>query len=271
MRTIDNTIKYIELLMSYDDTSQYINYELPVGYHYEYYKPGNEIEWAEIQVSTAGFSSIDKALETFHKYFDYFIDELNKRCLFIVEDSTNKKIGTVTISLLEKEEKGYQAAVDWVAIRDEYQGRKLARPLITKCIELANELGHKKIILHTQTTTWLAAKLYLDAGFEPLNKEEIVGWKILKRLTNHPKLNNYDLATDEEMYDLRNIAIQKELDKIYEPNTYNFSEWHKDGLHNVYVYHNGISDEYEYFIDDNHLRLEKINKEDNYEQIKSNK
>ncbi len=37
MKTIDNRIKYYELLMNYDDTSKYINYELPEGYHYEFY------------------------------------------------------------------------------------------------------------------------------------------------------------------------------------------------------------------------------------------
>ena len=37
---------------------------------------------------------------------------------------------------------------------------------------LSFELRHKEIILHTQTTTWLAAKLYLDLGFDIVNKEE---------------------------------------------------------------------------------------------------
>ena len=46
------------------------------------------------------------------------------------------------------------------AINNEIKG--LAKPLITKILEIANELDHKGIILHTQTTTWLAAKLYLD-------------------------------------------------------------------------------------------------------------
>ena len=30
-------------------------------------------------------------------------------------------------------------------------------------------------MLHTQTTIWLAAKLYLDAVFEPLNIDEKTG------------------------------------------------------------------------------------------------
>lgn len=91
----------------------------------------------------------------FHDSYDTFIQELNKRCIFIVDDKTNEKVGTATISLLSKEYFGYNSAVDWVAIKKDYQGKGLARPLITKILEIANELEHKGIILHTQTTTWL--------------------------------------------------------------------------------------------------------------------
>ena len=34
MRPYDNRIKYFELLMKYDDISNYKKYELPKGFHY---------------------------------------------------------------------------------------------------------------------------------------------------------------------------------------------------------------------------------------------
>ena len=71
-------------------------------------------------------------------------------------------------------------------------------------IKLAKELGHKNIILHTQTTTWLAAKLYLDFGFEVLNNEEEIGWSILNTLINHDKLSNFKKIPLDEIYDKRN-------------------------------------------------------------------
>lgn len=262
MKAIDNTIKYYELLMTYDNTSKYENYELPEGYHYEFYKNGDEMEWVNIHISSGEFTSFEIGLQYFHDFYDSFINELNKRCFFIVDSNTNEKIGTATISLLKNEEYGYKAAVDWLAIKKNYQGKKLSRALISKLISLANELEHNKIILHTQTTTWLAAKLYLDAGFEPLNINEVIGWKILKRLTNHKKLKNFEVATDEEMYDKRNIEIKKQLDDIYGIDNYNYSVWYKNNLHNVYVYvySNNNSYEYEYFEEDDIVRLEKIDK-----------
>ena len=151
--------------MKYDDTDDFKKYELPEGFHYEFFKSGDEEEWVKIHIESGEFTSYEKGLKHFHDFYDYFIDDLDKRCVFIVDSNTGEKVATATISLLEEKEYGYSAAVDWVAVKRSYQGRKLAKPLITKFMEIARDLSHKSIILHTQTNTWLAAKLYLDYGF----------------------------------------------------------------------------------------------------------
>ena len=102
MRTYDNRIKYYELLMKYDDIAKYKTYELPNGFHYEFYKPGDEQEWIQIHLESGEFTSIERGLKHFHDFYDSFIDELPKRCVFIVDDKTNEKIGTATISLLKQ-------------------------------------------------------------------------------------------------------------------------------------------------------------------------
>ena len=89
MKTIDNTIKYYELLMNYDDTSRYINYNLPEGYHFEFYKQGDEKEWINIHISSGEFTSFERGLQYFHDFYDSFLTELNNRCFFIVADNTN--------------------------------------------------------------------------------------------------------------------------------------------------------------------------------------
>lgn len=256
MKTLDNTIKYYELLMKYNNTSEYKQYELPDGFHYEFFKPGDEEDWVNIHIESGEFTSYEKGLKYFHDFYDYFIEELPKRCVFIVDDNTNEKVATATISLLETPEYGYRAAVDWVAIKRTYQGRKLAKPLISKFIEIAYNLGHKEIILHTQTTTWLAAKLYLDYGFDILNEDEIEGWSVLKTITNHDKLKDY--KSSENIYDQRNIEIEKQLKEIFQTEDFNYSVWYKNGLHNIYVYVNNTPYEFEYFIEGNILRLEEV-------------
>lgn len=256
MKTIDNTVKYYELIMKYEDTNHHDVYSLPNGYHYEFYSEGDFNDWVSIHIESGEFTSISRGLKIFHDFYDSFIEELNKRCVFIVDDISGEKIGTATVSLLEKAEYGSMAAVDWVAIKKSYQGRGLARSLISKTLDIANELGHKNLILHTQTTTWLAAKLYLDFGFEPVNLDEVTGWGILKELTNHVKLKDFKAIAD--IYDQRNVEIERQLSLIYS-SEFQFEVWYKNGLHNVYVYANGVSYEYEYFIEDNgEIRLEKI-------------
>ena len=258
MKAYDNRIKYIELLMKYDDISDYKKYELPEGFHYEFYKPGDEEELVMIHIESGEFTSVEMGLKCFHDFYDSFIEELPKRCVFIVDNVTGEKVGTATISLLTEPEQGYNGAVDWVAIKKRYQGRHLAKPLISKFMEIANNVGHSKLILHTQTNTWLAGKLYLDYGFEILNKEEKLGWSILKTLTNHSKLEEFDFLTQDELLDGRNVEIERQLTEMYGTEDFNYGVCYKDGLHNVYTYLNGITNEYEYFIEDGKIRLEEV-------------
>ena len=125
-------------------------------------------------------------------------------------------------------------------------------------MEIANNVGHSKLILHTQTNTWLAGKLYLDYGYEILNKEEYLGWSILKTLTNHPKLSEYDTLSQDEILDSRNVEIERQLTEMYGTEDFNYGVWYKDGLHNVYTYLNGKTYEYEYFIEDGKIKLEEV-------------
>lgn len=81
------------------------------------------------------------------------------------------------------------------------KSKKLARPLISAFIKLASKLGHQKKFLHTKTHTWLAAKLYLDFGFTPYQiKENFMGWRILKTITNHAKLIDIEPIDEDKMY-----------------------------------------------------------------------
>lgn len=257
MQSIEKTLKYFELLMSYEDTSVFLNYDLPNGYHYEFYKNGDEYDWVNIHISSGEFTNFDRGLHYFHQFYDSFINDLHRRCIFIVNEN-GEKVGTATISLLNNIENGYDAAVDWVAIKKEYQGHGLSKPLISRFIQLANELGHNKLILHTQTHTWLAAKLYLDLGFSPYKvKENYEGWQILKTITNHPKLDFISPIPIKDIYWDTAILIFKKLKNMH-GNNFNYEIWYKDGKNDVYVYDFKNYYEYKYFIKEDGIALEKV-------------
>ena len=95
------------------------------------------------------------------------------------------KVGTATAFYLEEPiEPDISGNFHWLAVREEYKGKGLAKPLITKAMKLMHELGHKGAYLHSQTHTWLACKIYKDLGWLPYkhtqSEEEFrQGWEIV--------------------------------------------------------------------------------------------
>lgn len=255
MRTIEKTLEYHELLMTYSDTSKYHDDTLPDGFHYVFYEVGDEKEWAMIHVESGEFMSVDEGLKVFQEFYSSFIDELPKRMFFVVNDN-GIKVATATISLLKEKEYNYDAVVDWFAITKKYQGYHLSKPMINKFIKLAHELGHKKLLLHTQTHTWLAAKLYLDLGFEPFNIEsDIKGWQILKTITNHNKLKNIKEIPKSDMYFDIALKTKAKLDQLFGED-YEYSIWHINGRHDVEVNYNGVLYKYKYYNENGNFWLE---------------
>ena len=64
------------------------------------------------------------------------------------------------------------------------------------------KLGYTHAKIPTQTTTWLACKIYLDLGFRPIPQNAVHsrdGWRIVKALTNHAALEMFDAAKADEI------------------------------------------------------------------------
>ena len=250
---IDKTLYYYALTLTYENTNQLVEYKLPEDFSFVFYKKGDIKDWVNIHISSKEFSNYKKGIEYFHSFFDSFKEELGKRCLFVVDNKTKEKIATAIISKLTKDEYGYEAAVDFVAIKKEYQGRNLSKSLISRIIKLANELGYNKIILHTQTHTWLVVKICLDMGFEPLIlNNDYRGWQIIKTITNHEKLNFVNSISVDKIYSKTARRIYKKLKSMYDTD-FNYTIWYKNNLNLVYVlekeehifkYYKGFDDVY---------------------------
>ena len=60
MKSLDNTIKYYELLMFYEDTSIYEKHLLPEGFHFEFYKNGDMNDWINIILKVENFVLLKK-------------------------------------------------------------------------------------------------------------------------------------------------------------------------------------------------------------------
>lgn len=198
----DSRIRYVELEFIRDDLSSIPDYALPEGYRFTFYQHGDRDTWIDIEKSAKEFSSYEQGLESWNRYYCGKEDSLPDRMVFIETDS-GEKVATATAYYdIYGRDKSGAGWLHWVAVRREYQGRGLAKPLIAFTLGLMPGLGYSHAMLSSQTNTWLACQIYLDFGFRPHPEsvaENPMGWNILKALTDHPALLVYDKATESEI------------------------------------------------------------------------
>lgn len=191
----DHRIKYYELMLEKKSLDAIPDFPLPDGYSFELFKPGDMDAWIDIEMSAKELTSYEQGIEVFEKYFGGKDSELVNRMVFI-KNEAGEKIATATAYYdIYGRDKSGAGWLHWVAVRREYQGRGLAKPLISHTLRLMHSLGYAHAKIPTQTTTWLACKIYLDFGFTPIPQNAInsrMGWRIVKTLTNHPALENFE-------------------------------------------------------------------------------
>jgi len=92
---------------------------------------------------------------------------------------TGAVIGTGTAWFNNNFEGARWGRVHWLAIMPAFQGRGLAKPLMTSICRRLRELGHEHVYLSTSTALHAAIGLYLKFGFEPLiqSPEDVVVWR----------------------------------------------------------------------------------------------
>ena len=184
-KTHDDTLCNIDLIFEggLDDLQ---HFELPDGYRFTYYHPGDKKEWIDIEMSAGELLSLEQGEECWDRYYGGKENELSRRMVFIVDIDGNK-VATATayydIHTVDASENGQ---LHWVSVRKEFQGKGLSKPLITHALKLMSELGYTCTKIHTQTNTWLACKIYYSLGFRP-TKESLgnnrFGWKMVGLLT----------------------------------------------------------------------------------------
>ena len=197
----DDRIEYYELMLEADITGM-MEIPLPEGYSYAFYQDGDRDAWIEIEKSAKEFSSYDEGMKAWKRYYEEHAGELYDRMVF-VENPAGEKVATATafydIRGIDKSGDGW---LHWVAVKREEQGKGLSKPMISHVIQIMKRLGYSRAKIPTQTSTWLAVKVYLDLGFRPIEKNFIRnrdGWRIVKRLTDHPALTELTPASDEDV------------------------------------------------------------------------
>lgn len=186
----DERICYYELLLE-NDITEVPQYELPDGYHFVPYAENDRDAWIAIEMSAKEFTNYEQGLEAWNRYYATILDGLSDR-MFFIETNEGEKVATATAFYdIYGRDASNDGWLHWVAVKREYQGKGLSKPLISYVLRVMNKLGYNHAKIPTQTNTWLACKVYMDLGFLPIEKNmknNYEGWKIVKALTEHSVL-----------------------------------------------------------------------------------
>ncbi len=160
--------------------------ELPTEYHIRTYRDGDAMEWVRIHELADKYNKVTN--ETFKHEFGYNLEAMRDRGFFL-ESSAGEVIGTATAWYDDDFEGQPYGRVHWVAIIPEYQGRGLAKPLLSKVMARLTRT-HDKAYLVTSSARIPAIHLYLKYGFQPFlhNAESIRAWDLVSTCLDHPLL-----------------------------------------------------------------------------------
>lgn len=163
---VDRTVEFIDLFMFYPDLSSIPKFELKEGYSFRFFDGSDQDidTWVEIEVSSGDVKTKEEGYEGFETYYRPYIEELKTRCIFLVNQE-GAEVGTATGFFIVKPQPGLPKAgsnpleipenidghLHWVAIKEEYKGKGLSKPLITEAMKIMHQKGHKGAYLHTQT------------------------------------------------------------------------------------------------------------------------
>ena len=116
---------------------------------------------------------------------------MEKRCHFLVSPE-GRSIGTATAWYNDDFLGERHGRLHYVAIQSDFQGRGLGKPLVGGASRRLARL-HARAYLTSQTTSYIAIKIYLDMGFEPYldapySRE---AWQLLAEKLGHPRLQEF--------------------------------------------------------------------------------
>jgi ribosomal protein S18 acetylase RimI-like enzyme len=174
--------------MKIDSLSDLPSYPLPASFSVRSHVDGDETRWAEIETAAGEFPDLEAAAAHHQREFGGHDAELRDRRFYLF-DPGGSAVGTATAWFHPDYLGAPSGRLHWVAIVPDWQGRHLAKPLVSVAMRKI-AAHHDRAFLTTQTTSYKAIRVYLDFGFRPHIADEAQrrGWMILSEILNMPWL-----------------------------------------------------------------------------------
>lgn len=160
---IDRSIPYYNLILKCNNICT-IPVLLPDGYSFKMYNEGNEKYWANLEYEIGDFSSVEEAETYFKANYCNQIDELKKRCVFVVDDKGDV-VGSC-IAWHDLKDNVTVASLHWLVVSPKHQGKHIGLALCQKVMEIFKDFGETPVYIHTQPWSYKAVLLYIKLGFK---------------------------------------------------------------------------------------------------------
>jgi GNAT superfamily N-acetyltransferase len=162
---------------------------LPEGYGFRGIERGDISLWADIWRDAD--PDIRIADDLFLKEFGDDWDTISWRCLLLVAPDGNA-VGTISAWYDTNFRcTGDAGRIHWVAIRSQWQGGGLAKPMMTGAMNILAQHHHRAYLV-TQAFRLPAIRLYLGYGFEPdlVDDRDTRLWRQVATQSSHPALES---------------------------------------------------------------------------------
>ncbi|MCL2300320.1 MAG: GNAT family N-acetyltransferase [Firmicutes bacterium] len=187
---LDCSIPHIGVLMEKFGTSEYPRHALPPGYSFVRYRPSFGAQWAALHYEVGQFDSLEEAEATFERDFAGR-PALADRMLFVMDEG-NRLAGTGC--LWDGAHFGVtRQRLHHISVSPLHQGKGIAKAIVSKLLDIYNELGVENYIyLTSQTWSWRALHLYMGFGFRPYMGEKPENWRAVNLTSG--KFEPWDFA-----------------------------------------------------------------------------
>ncbi len=180
-----------------------ISAPLPEGYAFEFFKPGMEDAWCQIQCSMGVFPDIGEARKTFEEEFSQRQELLGRRMVFVC-DRRRRAVATAALW----PEKGMER-LHWLCVVPGMLRRGLVSALTERIVEIYRAEGEScGMFLLTHTRNYRAINIYRKFGFVPdtsgtllpesQSREEFdAAWKLIRdKLTDYERRRRRTVSPD---------------------------------------------------------------------------
>jgi GNAT superfamily N-acetyltransferase len=179
-----NQLPNRDVVMFCADLNACPDYLPPPGYDLRLYRPGDAQQWVTIQQQADKFNEISPAL-----FWRQFGDDeaMLAESQFYLQQPDGDVVGTATAWQAPWQNGDEIGLVHWVAILPGWQGRGLAKPLLSAVCRRFQTRGMGQAWLSTSLPRLPALNLYWHFGFRPVMRSagDVQSWELVLPLMKH--------------------------------------------------------------------------------------